>query len=77
MLTLVPTYGRDYKSPSEVKEDFHLDKDFIIQDISSKWSGKPANKTSIIQYTNHEKVRIRYSDKTKVTVLDVHSNNED
>ena len=47
-MTLTPAYGRDYKSKAAVMADFDANKDFIIADISSKWDGKPANKTSLM-----------------------------
>ena len=34
-MTLVPAYGRDYKSKKEVLVDWNEGKDFIIQDMSA------------------------------------------
>jgi hypothetical protein len=38
-ITLIPAYGRDYKSKRDVMKDWTDGKDFQIQDISSKWDG--------------------------------------
>lgn len=42
-LTLIPAYGRDYKSKKEVLADWNADKDFIIADFSHPYDGKPMN----------------------------------
>ena len=66
-LTLVPAYGRDYKSKKEVMEAFDADKDFIINDMSCKWDGKPANKKDLVgQYSQ---VNIRYKKHTQIAVV--------
>ena len=41
MATLTPAYGRDYKSKKEVIAALESNKDFIYNDITSPWSGKP------------------------------------
>lgn len=38
-LTLVPAYGRDYKTPEAVLSDWKLGRDFKIMDISCRWDG--------------------------------------
>jgi hypothetical protein len=43
MTTLVPAYGRDYRSAKAVKEDWKSGKDFLIADFFSPWDGKPMN----------------------------------
>jgi hypothetical protein len=43
-LTVVPAYGRDYKSAKAVKDDWEAGKDFRIQDISSRYDGSYINK---------------------------------
>ena len=42
-LTLVPAYGRDYKSAKEVKEAWAGGKDFLIMDYSSPHDGRYVN----------------------------------
>jgi len=66
-ITLVPAYGRDYKSAKAVKADFDANKDFTINDMSSKWDGKVANKQDLAGYT----CNIRYGQLRKVTVITV------
>jgi len=64
-MTLTPAYGRDYKSKAAVLAAWNANKDFIIADVFSRWSGKPANKSDlaaagevgiIIRYDNLRKV---------------------
>lgn len=63
-LTLIPAYGRDYKSTKAVKQDWEANKDFQIADISSKWNG---SYTSIKD--NHKEVKIRYKRNTKALII--------
>jgi hypothetical protein len=35
-LTVVPAYGKDYKSQKEVLEAYHSGKDFLISDVSHR-----------------------------------------
>lgn len=42
-ITVVPAYGRDYKSKKAVLQDWQAGKDFIIQDMSSPYDGKKIN----------------------------------
>ena len=65
-MTLIPAYGRDYKSAKAVKEDWDANKDFIIADVSSRWNGKPVNKEQL----KGETVGIRYNKLTKQTFLE-------
>jgi len=69
-LTLVPANGRDYKSQKAVQADFNAEKDFIIQDISSRWDGKPANKSSL-KSSGVTCVHIRYSRLMRVAVINL------
>ena len=62
--TVVPTYGRDYKSKAAVKADWDANKDFRVQDISSPWNGKAVNKADAD--AAGITVRIRYDGLTKV-----------
>lgn len=41
---VTPAYGRDYTSAKAAKADWQAGKDFILQDFSSPWNGKPINK---------------------------------
>jgi hypothetical protein len=42
--TLVPSYGRDYKSKKEVLADWDANKDFTISDMGSPFDGAQINK---------------------------------
>ena len=42
-LTLVPAYGRDYKSPQEVQSAWDSNQDFVVRDASSPWDGSYFN----------------------------------
>ena len=65
--TLIPAYGRDYKSARDVKSDFDAGKDFIISDFSHPYDGKPASKRDLA----HGTVNIRYSKLTRVCAVKV------
>ena len=43
-MTVVPDYGRDYRSAKAVKVDWSANKDFLIADIHNRHDGKPINK---------------------------------
>jgi hypothetical protein len=62
-MTLTPAYGRDYKSKKAVLADWEAGKDFIIADITSRWDGKPANKSDLAGET----VMLRYDGLRKIT----------
>ncbi len=64
ILTVKPAYGRDYKSLEAAEEDWLTDRDFIIADISNRWSGKPVNKRDLVG--TGTQIRIRYDKLTKV-----------
>lgn len=44
MTTLIPAYGRDYKSQKEVREAWNGRKDFMICDVSSADDGRYTSK---------------------------------
>lgn len=68
-LTLVPAYGRDYKSKKALLEDFHADKDFILADLFHG-GGTYTNKSDLIR-EGIKRVSIRYGNLRKVAVIDV------
>ena len=47
-LTLIPAYGRDYKSKKEVIADFEANNDFVIADITNPWDGRPINREQLL-----------------------------
>lgn len=62
-LTVVPAYGRDYKSAKAVREDYAAGKDFRINDMSSPYDGAyvnsgdhPAGVTLSVRYAKLTKV---------------------
>lgn len=67
-MTLVPAYGRDYKSAAAVKKDWDEQKDFIVRDISSGYDGSSINKQDAEQQ-KLTGIQIRYDKLRKVVVL--------
>ena len=62
-MTLVPAYGRDYKTAKAVKEDWALGKDFLVANIMDEHDGKPFNKqdaATIAQFQGPVTLNIRY-----------------
>lgn len=62
-ITVVPAYGRDYKSAKAVREDYAAGKDFRINDAFSPDDGryvnkddKPADVTLSVRYARLTKV---------------------
>lgn len=65
MMTLIPAYGRDYKSEVEVLEAWNSGKDFTVSDMSSLWDGRLANKEDL----EGKKVKIRFNKLRKVLIV--------
>lgn len=63
---LIPAYGRDYETPTEVRKDFEDNKDFIISDISDRFDGKYVNRE---QMAVGDAVFVRYGNLRKVLAL--------
>lgn len=51
-LTLIPAYGRDYKSKEEVRAAWMDRKDFLVADITHPYDGKPGNRDDFIKDVN-------------------------
>lgn len=68
--TLVPAYGRDYKTVKAVKADWLAEKDFIIADFSDRYDGKPINREDAIN-AGIRRVGIRYNRLMKQTFIEV------
>lgn len=62
-LSVIPAYGRDYKSAKAVKADWEAGKDFLIQDIQESGYISKADKPDNVT------LNIRYSKLTKVVVI--------
>jgi len=69
-LSVVPAYGRDYKSKAAVIEALKSNEDFKISDMSSQWDGKPGNLTDF-KREGITSLTVRYGKLMKVTVVDV------
>lgn len=68
MPTVVPAYGRDYRSKGQAIADWEAGKDFILQDISSPWDGKPINKEDAVK-AGYRSVNIRYKNLRQIAVV--------
>lgn len=66
-MTLVPSYGRDYKNKREVLEAWEGGKDFTIADIMSPNNGRQISKKEAPPGTYN----IRYKNLTQVLVVKV------
>jgi hypothetical protein len=60
--TLLPAYGRDYKSKKEILSDLNDDKDFILSDLRGGYINKPQ-----LISEGMTNVVIRYNKQMKVT----------
>lgn len=65
-LTVVPAYGRDYKSASAAQEDWWNGKDFAI--VSVNHGGGAYVSCKDLQGKNYE-ITIRYGSLRKVTIV--------
>ena len=68
MITLIPAYGRDYRSARAVKKALQSQIDFRVQDVSSKWDGMVGNLLNI-KTEGYEEVKVRDSKLRKVTIF--------
>lgn len=66
--TLTGAYGRDYSSPAKMQEDFAKGKDFILNDVTSRWNGKYC---SCRDFRPGVRVRARYLLNREITYLTV------
>ena len=64
-MTLLPAYGRDYKSAKAVQADWNANKDFIIGDLFHVGSGKPTNKSDLARMGVTETLMVRYDRQLK------------
>lgn len=65
MITLTGAYGRDYRSKKAVLEDIKANKDFILNDISNPYNGKPCLPLTDLK---GQKVMIRYKKLSQVFI---------
>lgn len=65
-ISVVPAYGRDYKSKKEVQTAWDEGKDFQIQDMSSPDDGRYVNKQDVPAGTV---INARYKRLTQIAVI--------
>jgi len=65
-LSVVPAYGRDYKSKKEVQEAFDANKDFTINDLFGGNDGRAVNKQDL---QPGDVLNVRYKKLTQVAVI--------
>jgi len=65
-IIVTPAYGRDYKKSEDAVKDWRDGKDFIIQNITSRWSGKPC---STRDFDDRQQIKIRYNRMADFTLL--------
>lgn len=58
-LTVIPAYGRDYKSKAAALEDWNQNRDFILATIAHPASGRYINKQDADQ--DGDSIMIRYA----------------
>lgn len=63
---LTPAYGRDYKSKKEIVSSLKGEADFLLNDPSSRWDGKPINLPQLKE-AGYTSFQVRYKKLTGVT----------
>ena len=66
--TLIPAYGRDYRSAKAAKECFLSGNDWIIADITDPYDGKPC---SVRDFEPGTGITLRYKKLASLTVVKV------
>ena len=67
MTTLTPAYGRDYKNKQALQTDIDLNKDFILNDISSPYHGRYCSPSDFKGQT----ICFRYQKLTKTIMITI------
>ena len=67
-LTIIPAYGRDYKSKSAIEKALKNQVDFRVMDVSSKWDGMVGNLRDL-KNEGHKDVKVRYSNNRKICIV--------
>jgi len=70
-LTVVPAYGKDYKSKAQVMQAWNEGKDFQINDMSSRYDGSYINKQDADNQGGLRAINIRYNGLRKVVVINL------
>ena len=66
MIPLTPAYGRDYKNKKDCLADLVAGKDFILNDITNRYDGKPCS----IRDLKGQKVKVRYKGLREVFIYE-------
>jgi hypothetical protein len=69
-ISVIPAYGRDYKSKREIEMSMKENLDFKISDISSPHDGRYINLAQIVE-AGITTVNVRYAKLTKIHVVEV------
>jgi hypothetical protein len=73
-LTLIPAYGRDYKSKAEVVADLLALKDFEVVSIGNAgYMGLPELTQLVFDKGTPQGINVRYKKRQNVAVLTIHS----
>lgn len=63
--TVVPAYGRDYKTVKAARADWAAGKDFLVADVFDQYDGKPINKQDADRLALS--VNLRFNRNTQIT----------
>lgn len=69
-ITLIPNRGRDYRSADAVLAHLKEGRDFIVQDVSNPWNGKPCNLPDL-KRAGVMLTKVRYDGLRKVTTINI------
>lgn len=64
--SVVPAYGRDYKSKAAVQADWDANKDFRVEDYFSPQHGSYLNKLDKEKFIPDHTIYVRYDKQRKV-----------
>ena len=69
----LPAYGRDYKSKAKLLEDWNANKDFVINDMSSKYDRCYINKQQVaeLKKDGYTHIHFRYKKLASLTTLEI------
>lgn len=67
---LTPAYGRDYHNRGEVEVALLADNDFILNDTTSPWDGKPVN-LSQLKESSYVSIGVRYRNLRSIHVVSI------
>ena len=70
-ISVIPAYGRDYKSKKAIILDLLQGKDFIVCQYGDPWDGKPINRNQMRDQDTGEipNIQVRYGQLRKVCIV--------